>query len=95
MSHFVYIKIFQELKPFATKEDKNGETLFTVIAPPNVGFYKLEVYAGKIPKKHGMLNLPLVAIILVEVRLRNSTDDLGASLRSVRSVTRSLKLEDV
>ena len=89
------MKIFQELKPFATKEDQKGETLFTVVAPPNVGFYKLEVYAGKVPKKHGVLQLPLVAIYLVEVRLRNSTDDVGASLRSVRSVTRSLRLEDV
>ena len=69
--------------------------MFTVVAPPNVGFYKLEVYGSKVPKKHGMLKLPLVAIYLVEVRLRNSTDDLGTSLRSVRSITRSLKLEDV
>ena len=69
--------------------------MFTVVAPPNVGFYKLEIYASKVPKKHGMLHLPLVAIYLVEVRLRNSTDDLGTSLRSVRSITRSLKLEDV
>ena len=88
-------EIFQELRPFVYKEDKRGETLFTVVAPPNVGFYKLEVYGSKVPKKHGMLKLPLVAIYLVEVRLRNSTDDLGTSLRSVRSITRSLKLEDV
>ena len=69
--------------------------MFTVVAPPNVGFYKLEIYASKVPKKHGMLNLPLVAIYLVEVRLRNSSDDLGSSLRSIRSITRSLKLEDI
>ena len=46
--------------------------MFTVTSPPNVGFYKLEMFASKIPKNNGMLQLPLVAILLVEVRLQSS-----------------------
>ena len=26
------------------------------MAPPNVGFYKLEIYACKVPKKHGVVS---------------------------------------
>ena len=46
-----------------------------MVAPPNVGFYKLEIFAGKIPKLNGMLHLPLVAIYLVEVRLQFSSEN--------------------
>ena len=40
-----------------------------------MGFYKLEIFAGKIPKLNGMLHLPLVAIYLVEVRLQFESNE--------------------
>ena len=60
-----------------TKTESRKETIFTVIAPPNVGFYKLEIFATKMPRNHGPLQLPLVAIFLVEVRLQFSSDSLA------------------
>ena len=55
-----------------------------MIAPPNVGFYKLEIYASRIPRDHGVLALPLVAILLVEVRLQFSSRGPGGSGASSR-----------
>ena len=44
------------------------ETVFTVYTPPHVGFYKLEIYASQVPKTSGKINLPLVALFMLEVR---------------------------
>ena len=66
--------VLQLIKTFVTKKETKDETIFTVVAPPNVGFYKLEIFGGKIPKLNGMLHLPLVAIYLVEVRLQFSSE---------------------
>ena len=38
--------------------------------PPHVGFYKLEIYASRVPKTKGKINLPLVATFMLEVCLR-------------------------
>ena len=35
--------------------------------PPHVGFYKLEIYASRVPKTTGKINLPLVATFMLEV----------------------------
>ena len=43
------------------------ETVFTVFTPPHTGFYKLEIFASRIPKTNGKINLPLVATFLVQV----------------------------
>ena len=68
-----------------TKVESKKETIFTVIAPPNVGFYKLEIFATRIPRAHGALALPLVAILLVEVRLQFSSRGGGSGASSRRS----------
>ena len=47
---------------------KKEETIFTVYTPPHVGFYKLEIYASRVPKTTGKINLPLVATFMLEVR---------------------------
>ena len=52
-----------------TKEVKYRETLFSVQAPPHVGYYKLEIFAGRVPKSRGRTNLPIVATFMVEVRM--------------------------
>ena len=44
--------------------------MFCVQAPPHVGHYKLEIYAASVPKTKGKLNLPIVALFMVEVRLK-------------------------
>ena len=49
---------------------KKEETIFTVYTPPHVGFYKLEIYASRVPKTKGKINLPLVATFMLEVCLR-------------------------
>ena len=46
---------------------KKEETIFTVYTPPHVGFYKLEIYASRVPKTTGKINLPLVATFMLEV----------------------------
>ena len=46
---------------------KKDETIFTVYTPPHVGFYKLEIYASRVPKTTGKINLPLVATFMLEV----------------------------
>ena len=82
------ILTFQLIKTFVTKGEFKNETMFTVTAPPNVGFYKLEMFASKIPKNNGMLQLPLVAIFLVEVRLQsadNNTDKKSSTITLVSS----------
>ena len=38
--------------------------------PPHVGFYKLEIYASRVPKTKGKINLPLVATFMLEVCLQ-------------------------
>ena len=48
---------------------KKEETIFTVYTPPHVGFYKLEIYASRVPKTKGKINLPLVATFMLEVCL--------------------------
>ena len=47
---------------------KKEETIFTVYTPPHVGIYKLEIYASRVPKTTGKINLPLVATFMLEVR---------------------------
>ena len=88
--NFKFIELlFQLIKTYVSKSESPQETIFTVFAPPNVGFYKVEIFAAKIPKNHGMVPLPLVAIFLVEVRLQFSSDNSGGSRKS--SVTSNEK----
>ena len=35
------------------------ETLFTILSPTNVGFYKMDIYAAKSPKKKGKMIIPI------------------------------------
>ena len=70
-----------------TKQESKKETMFTVFSPPNIGFYKLEIYASKIPKNNGIVQLPLVGIILVEVRLQFSSDNSTVTLVSSDKVS--------
>ena len=56
---------------------KKEETIFTVYTPPHVGFYKLEIYASRVPKTTGKINLPLVATFMLEVKLKMTTVTSG------------------
>ena len=55
------------LHPLIANQAKKEETIFTVYTPPHVGFYKLEIYASRVPKTTGKINLPLVATFMLEV----------------------------
>ena len=55
------------LNHLLTSQAKKEETIFTVYTPPHVGFYKLEIYASRVPKTTGKINLPLVATFMLEV----------------------------
>ena len=79
----------QLIKTYVTKVESKNETVFTVTAPPHVGFYKLEIYASRVPRDHGVLALPLVAILLVEVRLQFSSRGGGSGASSRRSSSTS------
>ena len=46
------------------------DTMFSVTAPPAIGFYKMEIYARRAPDKRGKYEVPLVATFLVEGRLK-------------------------
>ena len=52
---------------YCVYQAKKEETIFTVYTPPHVGFYKLEIYASRVPKTTGKINLPLVATFMLEV----------------------------
>ena len=61
-----------------TKMESDEETIFTVYAPPHVGHYKLEIFAAKIPKIRGKINLPVVATFMVEVKLKTLFSEVVA-----------------
>ena len=50
-----------------TKKTGPKETMFTVLAPPELGFYKLVINAARIPKKKAKVIMPVVATFLVNV----------------------------
>ena len=62
----------KEIQTFVTKSEKSRETLFTIHAPPHVGYYKLEIFAAAVPRKRGKLSLPIVAIFMLQVKLKPS-----------------------
>ena len=63
--------------PHLAYQAKKEETIFTVYTPPHVGFYKLEIYASRVPKTTGKINLPLVATFMLEVKLKMTTVTSG------------------
>ena len=48
-----------------TKKTGPKETMFTVLAPPELGYYKLVINAARIPKKKAKVVMPVVATFLV------------------------------
>ena len=48
------------------KKSKKEETVFTVFAPPDLGFYKLVVHAARIPRNKEKVFMTVVATFLVE-----------------------------
>ncbi len=38
----------QDVKSFATCEHSREESIFTLLSPPDVGYYKLEIYAARL-----------------------------------------------
>ena len=63
---------------------KKEETIFTVYTPPHVGFYKLEIYASRVPKTTGKINLPLVATFMLEVCVKMTCCKYQTSATQVR-----------
>ena len=49
-----------------SKKSKKEETVFTVFAPPDLGFYKLVVHAARIPRNKEKVFMTVVATFLVE-----------------------------
>ena len=57
--------IFQKLKTFVSKKTEKEETVFTVFAPPALGYYKLVVFAARVPRGRERVSMPVVATFLV------------------------------
>ena len=56
------------LLPFISKKESPEETTFLIDTPPRVGFYKLQIYAVRKPKRPGKVKIPLVATLLIDYR---------------------------
>ena len=65
---------------FPSVQATKVETTFTVFTPPHIGFYKLEIFASRVPKSNGKINLPLVATFMVEVNLQITERGLWSSI---------------
>ena len=73
-----FIKKFQStLLPFITKESSEKETVFILENPPKVGYYKLQIFGCKKPKRPGKLRIPLIANFLLDFRHTVGTDDIN------------------
>ena len=74
----LFITKFQStLLPFITKESSEKETVFILENPPKVGFYKLQIFGCKKPKRPGKLRIPLIANFLLDFRHTVGTDDIN------------------
>ena len=70
--------IFQStLVPFIKKSDTPTETTFIFDNPPKVGFYKLQIFGVRKPKKPGKLKIPLIANFLIDFRHTAGTEDVN------------------
>ena len=50
-----------------SKSSAKDETTFTVFAPPDLGYYKLVVFAARTPRSKERLYMPVVATFLVRL----------------------------
>ena len=74
----LFITKFQStLLPFITKESSEKETVFILENPPKVGFYKLQIFGCKKPKRPGKLRIPLIANFLLDFRHTVGTEDVN------------------
>ena len=48
-----------------SKKSEKEETVFTVFAPPGLGYYKLVVFAARIPRNKEKVYMTVVATFLV------------------------------
>lgn len=76
--------------PFITKEQTAKETVFYIDAPPKVGFYKLQIFGVKKPKKPGKLRIPVIANFLVEFRHTAGLEDAHDTVMSAAAELMSL-----
>ena len=74
---FFITKFQSTLLPFITKESSEKETVFILENPPKVGFYKLQIFGCKKPKRPGKLRIPLIANFLLDFRHTVGTDDVN------------------
>jgi hypothetical protein len=59
------------------KKESDRETIFYISNLPKPGFYKVQIFARKKPKKRGKLILPLVATLLLDYKTpgKNKKDE--------------------
>ena len=61
--------LFQSsLLPFVQKKETEKEIVFTINPPPHEGYYKIQIFARKKPRKRGKLHIPLVATFLLKYK---------------------------
>ena len=53
------------MRAFVSKKTSPGETVFTVWAPPSLGYYKLVISAARVPRVKAKVMMPVVATFLV------------------------------
>ncbi|TRY73282.1 hypothetical protein TCAL_15758, partial [Tigriopus californicus] len=66
------------LLPYITIKSNEKEAIFTLEPPPKPGFYKIQIFARKRPKKRGRIHIPLVTTILLDYKhCKTSNRDLS------------------
>ena len=60
--------------PFIRKKESSTEVQFIIDSLPKPGFYKLQLFAAKKPKKRGKLRLPLVASLLIDYQITTNKE---------------------
>jgi hypothetical protein len=51
--------LLQDVKSFVSCQHSPEESVFTVVAPPDAGYYKLEIYAARTPNKKEKVLMPI------------------------------------
>merc|ERR1719273_2832005 len=79
------------LLPFISKKMTPKQVTFTIENPPKEGFFKLQIYAQKKPRRKGRFKIPLAANLIVEFRHSNQPLTQHVGIRKSFSGAANLK----
>ena len=88
----IFLFSFQSsLLPFISKKMTPKQVTFTIENPPKEGFFKLQIYAQKKPRRKGRFKIPLAANLIVEFRHSNQPMNQPVGIRKSFSGAANLK----